>query len=489
MGKIMEKAWGLAKSLSPGLLVSGAASMMKTTKGVSKESPEVQENFRYNTKSVIGYTAVAIIVGIAAYQIGSTVSNHFRTMDEINLEAAKATFGSRRRERSDDEFPDDGDDNSEEEDIEKKAKLEDYHVKNEISKILGLFETTNQDGESMVPFEQRTSHKISPKYIIPGVLKEGDRLVLVGTPGSGKSLFATEIGFAASEGRLPTFIDNSEAAHEPMPVDYYDSEHDEDDRRERYGQYNTNSNFVVYKNCKYRTLYYLLRDIWNRSQEVYYPNRLLLLDNIYALMPTLTNEEARIFLNGLDLIQQKLLEKGSHLAIILITHTTKDVRGIPYLKDVAGSANLSRFGKSVVSLFAFPNDERIALVTNKRRYDKNDKSNIIMKIVDKQYLHPEFIKYVSTEELSKEIRKQTGETDFNQESEPYDEIFERYLAAFKVQQENLDKYGKPNWKDIKEKTGVYQALFETWEKKYGKLKYNEFGDIIKSPEINEEKES
>ena len=49
MGKIMEKAWGIAKSLSPGLLVSGAASMMKTTKGVSKESPEVQENFRYNT--------------------------------------------------------------------------------------------------------------------------------------------------------------------------------------------------------------------------------------------------------------------------------------------------------------------------------------------------------------------------------------------------------------------------------------------------------
>ena len=490
MSNFKEKACKLGKYLAPagiGGALLGIGKICETNYKASKEKPEDRENYKKLNVTMIGTLAAATAVVIAAWCICDVVKYSQNRKADAELEAVKATFGRRKgSDTNDDNNPD----SDEDVDDEKKAKQEDMRVKNEISKELGLFNISNREGEPLVNEEQRTTEKVSPRYIIPGVLKEGDRLVLVGTPGSGKSVLAYEIGLAASEGRLPKFVYKGTSAYAPMLVDYYDAELDDDDRRERYGQYKTSPNFVVYKNCKYRTIYYLLRDIWKRCHERS-PYRLLILDNIYALMPTMTTEETRIFLDGLDIIQKKLLEAGSHLTLIIITHTTKEVSGIPELKDVAGSAHIGRFAKSVRTLFNCSNGEQVALVSNKIRYDKGYKDNIIMKIINDEYLHPEFVKAVSRLELEKEILKQAGKRTPISSDNPSDIIYEKYVAVTKRLFEYKRNREPDMWMKIEKEFDIKNGSqnYNNWKKKYGEITINEIGDVVFVKDNQEEEES
>lgn len=489
MSKFFDNASKLGKYLTPagiGGAILGIGKICETNYKASKEKPDVRDNYsRMNIKTVCTLT-IAVAASIIVWNVCDSVNYSQKTKADAELEAVKSTFGRRKgSDTNDDSKPD----SNEDVDDEKKAKQEDMRVKNEISKELGLFNASNSEGEPLVNDEQRTTEKVSPRYIIPGVLKEGDRLVLVGTSGCGKSALAYEIGLAVSEGRLPKFVDKTTSVYPPMLVDYYDAELDDNDRRERYGQYKACSNFVVYKNCKYRTIYYLIRDIWKRCHKCG-SNRLLILDNIYSLMPTMTTEETRIFLDGLDIIQKKILEEGSHLTIIIVTHTTKEFSGIPELKDVAGSAHIGRFAKSVRTLFKCPNGEQVALVSNKIRYDKGYKDSIIMKIVDDEYLHPEFIKALSRQELEKEIAKQAGKRTPVSSDNPSDIIYEKYVAITKKLHEYKRNSVPDMWKKIEEEFDIKNGSqnYNNWKKKYGEIRINDIGDVISAKDNQEEEE-
>ena len=184
----------------------------------------------------------------------------------------------------------------------------------------------------------------------------------------------------------------------PQKVYIYDGELDDDDVKQRYGRRKYSDNLVRYPASKFRTVFYLLKHIFDITVDLD-GDATFVLDNLLALMPTMTTEETRIFLDGLDSIQRKALEKGHRITIIIVTHTVKDVNGIPRLKDVAGSAHISRFAKSELSLATLPGkDNQVALVTNKKRYS-NKKDAIIMESQDTDYLHFEFVKKVSNSEI------------------------------------------------------------------------------------------
>ncbi len=279
-------------------------------------------------------------------------------------------------------------------DEEKVAKEKDLSVKNRICKLLGLFNPESPQPTPLNANPDDGNTSIKPKPLVGTLFKSGDRAVVVSLTGIGKSIFSWQTGIAVSEGKSPEYLPQFSEHAAPQKVFIYDGELDMDDIKQRYGQRVFSDLLVRYPNCKFRTIYYLLTHIYENVESLD-GDATIILDNLYALMPTMTSEETRTFLDGLDIIQRRAMDRGNRITLILVTHTVKDVNGIPRLKDVAGSAHISRFAKSELSLVALPDaPNRVAVVTNKKRYS-NHKDAYLMEYKDDDYLHFEYVDKVS----------------------------------------------------------------------------------------------
>jgi len=283
-------------------------------------------------------------------------------------------------------------------DEEKAAKERDKEVKNHICEILGLFNPAQPHPTSLNSKREDGSDTYKPLPLVGTLFKRGDRAVVVSPPGIGKSIFCWQTGIAISEGRCVEYLPQDSDHSVPQKVYIYDGELDDDDVKQRYGRRKYSDNLVRYPASKFRTVFYLLKHIYDITVGLD-GDATFILDNLYAIMPTMTSEETRTFLDGLDSIQRKALDKGYRITIIIVTHSQKDVNGIPRMKDVAGSAHISRFAKSELSLAALPGDNnQVALITNKKRYS-NKKDAFIIELQDTDYLHFKFVKKVSNSEI------------------------------------------------------------------------------------------
>lgn len=261
---------------------------------------------------------------------------------------------------------------------EKQKKKKDAEVKEWISKELGLFNASNPTVSTLGEGE-----RTEVKYLVDSIVKVGDRLVLASPPGHGKSILATQLGIAIAKGVVPEFLPQNTEACEPQRVLLYDGELDKDDVSARYGGITQIPYFTRLSSCKYRTIYYLLKDIYVKTTEAG-RDMTIILDNLFALMPGMSSEETRTFFDGLDLIQGKISKSGHNLTFIIITHTTKETDGVPDLKNIAGSAHITRFAKSVMSLVK--DDDVVILTGTKCRYDK-EQGSYELQLVEEPYVH------------------------------------------------------------------------------------------------------
>lgn len=262
---------------------------------------------------------------------------------------------------------------------EKILRQQDLEVKEQISKELGLY---NVKEPTITILGEEEKKEV--EYLVDSIVKVGDRLVLASPPGHGKSVLATQLGISIAKGTIPEFLVSEVKPCKPQKVFLFDGEMDTIDIGSRYGGLDPITNFIRLTGCKFRTIYYLMLKIWRYAKNAR-EDLTIILDNIFALMPTMTTEETRTFFDGLDLIQQKMLENGHNLTYIIVTHTTKETNGNPTLKDVAGSAHITRFAKSVMSLSQ--NEQGITILEGqKRRYDKNG-GRYTMKMVTEPYYH------------------------------------------------------------------------------------------------------
>ena len=283
-------------------------------------------------------------------------------------------------------------------DEEKHAKEEDRRVKNHICEILGLLNPAPPKPTPLNSNIEDCSGTYKPRPLVGTLIKIGDRVILVGPPGSGKSALSWQLAITIALGKSPEFMPPNSEHASPQKVYIYDGELDDDDIKQRYGQQKYSDNLYRCSASKFRTVFYLLQHIYDITVGLD-GDATFILDNLYAIIPAMTSEETRNFLDGLDSIQRKALDKGYHITIIIVTHSQKDVNGIPRMKDVAGSAHISRFAKSELSLAALPGDNnQVALITNKKRYS-NKKDAFIIELQDTDYLHFEFIENVSNSEI------------------------------------------------------------------------------------------
>ena len=308
-------------------------------------------------------------------------------------------------------------------------KKKDAEVKEWISKELGLFEDTKPI-ESTLGGGERTE----VKYLIDSIVKVGDRLVLASPPGHGKSILATQLGIAIAKGVAPEFLPQNTKACEPQKVLLYDAEHDKDDFSTRYGGITQIPYFTI-RSGKYCKFYYLLKDIYMKTTEAG-RDTTIILDNIFALMPGMSSEETRTFFDGLDLIQGKISKSGHNLTFIIITHTTKETDGVPDLKNIAGSAHITRFAKSVMSLVK--DDDVVILTGTKCRCDK-EQGSYELQLVEEPYVHFE---RAEAKEEAKERRQG--------KSSKYDEATKREIFNLR----NSEQYDLREIADRLKKDGV-----------------------------------
>lgn len=295
-------------------------------------------------------------------------------------------------------------------DEEKFAKERDLKVKNRICRLLGLLHLETPQPTHLINEDGVNMATSKPKPLVGTLFKRGDRAVVVSSPGVGKSILCWQTGIAISEGRCVEYLPSCSDHADPQKVFIYDGELDDDDVLQRYGQRKYSENLVRYAASKFRTVFYLLKHIYDQAISLD-EDATFILDNLYALMPTMSNEDTRKFLDGLDIIQRKAFNKGHRITIILVTHTVKDFVGIPRLKDVAGPAHISRFAKSELSLVALPGySNRVAVITNKKRYS-NQKDAYIMGLKHADYLHFEYVKTVSNEYIDSLFRRRVQDDD------------------------------------------------------------------------------
>lgn len=313
---------------------------------------------------------------------------------------------------------------------EKQQKKKDAEVKEWISKELGLFNASNPTVSTLGEGE-----RTEVKYLVDSIVKVGDRLVLASPPGHGKSILATQLGIAIAKGVVPEFLPQNTEACEPQRVLLYDGELDKDDVSTRYGGITQIPYFTRLSGCKYRTIYYLLKDIYVKTTEAG-RDMTIILDNLFALMPGMSSEETRTFFDGLDLIQGKISKSGHNLTFIIIAHTTKETDGVPDLKNIAGSAHITRFAKSVMSLVK--DDDVVILTGTKCRYDK-EQGSYELQLVEEPYVHFE---RAEAKEEAKERRQG--------KSSKYDEATKREIFNLR----NSEQYDLREIADRLKKDGV-----------------------------------
>ena len=342
--------------------------------------PEAVNYIRETMLSVFLYTIGTGLLGLGLYATKKRIDTRFKDDNNRNT-------GDAENPQSPSPI-----------DEEKRAKEEDRRVKNHICEILGQLNPAPPKPTPLNSNIEDCSGTYKPRPLVGTLIKIGDRVILVGPPGSGKSALSWQLAISIAIGKSPEFMPPNSEQASPQKVYIYDGELDDDDIKQRYGQQKYSDNLYRCSASKFRTVFYLLQHIYDIIVGLD-GDATFILDNLYAIMPTMTSEETRTFLDGLDSIQRKALDKGYRITIIIVTHSQKDVNGIPRMKDVAGSAHISRFAKSELSLAALPGDNnQVALITNKKRYS-NKKDAFIIELQDTDYLHFKFVKEVSNSEI------------------------------------------------------------------------------------------
>lgn len=236
------------------------------------------------------------------------------------------------------------------------------------------------------------------RWLIPGILREGDTCVIFAPEKTGKTTLAMNWACSINAG----VCDRSLPSYEPVkiPVLYYNMELSDGLLTEFFGE---NENF--------HALNFVNKKAWKSTEEVleHIKSKLdkikgscaIYVDNLTKCGLNSTDEASRSFHLSLDAIKEERLKKyGYHTTIVSITHTIKDAKSNKIeTANMRGSSILSSLADVALGLYPAKNPNQVLLkVVNIRSAAKPEQCYLLERVSTYGNHHFEFIKMINENE-------------------------------------------------------------------------------------------
>ena len=285
-------------------------------------------------------------------------------------------------------------------------------------KTRSLFETMNDA-------KARAMNAPAPKYVIPGLIREGEICNIMAKQKVGKSITAFQIAYECAYGSKSSLVPSNGELCSPQEVFYYDAEQSDYDILERYrnidaGKIHKSSQRIFEKPED------LLDHIQGSIDEVK-SNALVIIDNITAICPVVFNGKAiRTFIGKIKDAQEEFRTKGHELTVIIVHHAKTNKYEISGFKEWAGLTT-----KTISLKVANGAEHSIKLSVQDARGKCEllaDDEEFLLRMEETPYPHFEFVRRVGGDDCisGKESNKPTNTPKWalNEEEKKY--VNERY---------------------------------------------------------------
>ena len=285
-------------------------------------------------------------------------------------------------------------------------------------KTRSLFETMNDA-------KARAMNAPAPKYVIPGLIREGEICNIMAKQKVGKSITAFQIAYECAYGSKSSLVPSNGELCSPQEVFYYDAEQSDYDILERYrnidaGKIHKSSQRIFEKPED------LLDHIQGSIKELEY-NTLVIIDNITAICPVVFNGKAiRTFIGKIKDAQEEFRTKGHELTVIIVHHAKTNKYEISGFKEWAGLTT-----KTISLKVANGAEHSIKLSVQDARGKCEllaDDEEFLLRMEETPYPHFEFVRRVGGDDCisGKESNKPTNTPKWalNEEEKKY--VDERY---------------------------------------------------------------
>ena len=225
------------------------------------------------------------------------------------------------------------------------------------------------------------------EYISDTPLTNGDLACAYSIPAMGKSILVNQILFGASSGEATGLGCYPVDFTRPLYALLYDAEQTEEDIQVRYGSSPVELPHIDrVQDCNFDDDPDLLlkdieRKVWAKKMDT-----LVCIDNTTKIFPTMKAKMVTKTVRGLESLQARAKADGFSLTILLVTHSVKDPKKKKEVSNMSGSANWSRFAKTVISLSPTENDNFKVMKIEKNRRGKQGQE-FILRLDQEPYPH------------------------------------------------------------------------------------------------------
>lgn len=225
------------------------------------------------------------------------------------------------------------------------------------------------------------------EYISDTPLTNGDFACVYSIPATGKSILVNQILFGASSGEATGLGCYPVDYSRPLYALLYDAEQTEEDIQVRYGSSPVELPHIDrVQDCNFDDDPDLLlkdieRKVWAKKMDT-----LVCIDNTTKIFPTMKAKMVTKTVRGLESLQARAKADGFSLTILLVTHSVKDPKKKKEVSNMSGSANWSRFAKTVISLSPTDNDNFKVMKIEKNRRGKQGQE-FILRLDQEPYPH------------------------------------------------------------------------------------------------------
>lgn len=225
------------------------------------------------------------------------------------------------------------------------------------------------------------------EYISDTPLTNGDLACAYSIPAMGKSILVNQILFGASSGEATGLGCYPVDFTRPLYALLYDAEQTEEDIQVRYSSSPVELPHIDrVQDCNFDDdpdllLKEIERKVWAKKMDT-----LVCIDNTTKIFPTMKAKMVTKTVRGLESLQARAKAEGFSLTILLVTHSVKDPKKKKEVSNMSGSANWSRFAKTVISLSPTENDNFKVMKIEKNRRGKQGQE-FILRLDQEPYPH------------------------------------------------------------------------------------------------------